>query len=361
MRRQTRVSSSRESMHNGSSRSGPAEFNASVAARAEPSPPKVPRRQVIIEHLSLFEHSVETLIHAWARPHDQGHHNICLASPGDTRQNPIMEFRRAGEALLRTQSSILPFLAPAITRQSLRARTAYMAGNARHLSTPTKSTSTRCFSTSLRRFAANDDTNSATPKDPWDSLLNATLDRTKGVSTTSQQRTSKFKSSSAQDAHRVSPAPDTSGTNSFEDLLSRFGPAHRTPGSRNPSSPASSRSDFTRGLDIGRMMDPLGNTAGTSVRGPAALPQPLEVRLGPSLGRSVAINPNRGIDVGRAFRSLEIACARNKVRQDFGRQRFHERPGLKRKRLKSERWRVRFKEGFRGMVKMVNQMRKKGW
>ena len=69
----------------------------------------------------------------------------------------------------------------------------------------------------------------------------------------------------------------------------------------------------------------------------------------------------KGMDVGRAFRALEIACARNKVRADFNRQRFHERPGLKRKRLKSERWRRTFKEGFRGMVKAVNAMKKKGW
>jgi len=90
------------------------------------------------------------------------------------------------------------------------------------------------------------------------------------------------------------------------------------------------------------------------------VPQP-PLRLGPSVGRSVAVEPERGIDLGRAFRNLDINCARNTVKGDFMRQRFHERPGLKRKRLRSVRWRRRFKEGFRAMVGKVEEMRKSGW
>ena len=91
------------------------------------------------------------------------------------------------------------------------------------------------------------------------------------------------------------------------------------------------------------------------------MPTPLPVKLGPSLGRTIEVNEKKNMDIGRAFRSLDIAVARNRVRADFNRQRFHERPGLKRKRLQSERWRKHFKDGFKGMVKMVNEMRKKGW
>jgi hypothetical protein len=57
----------------------------------------------------------------------------------------------------------------------------------------------------------------------------------------------------------------------------------------------------------------------------------------------------KGVDLGRGFRVLEINCQRNQERGDFMRQRFHERPGLKRKRLHSLRWRKRFKEGFRAV------------
>ena len=73
------------------------------------------------------------------------------------------------------------------------------------------------------------------------------------------------------------------------------------------------------------------------------------------------VNENRNMDVGRAFRTLDQQLARNSVRRDMMRQRFHERPGLKRKRLKSERWRKRFKEGFRATVGMVQRLKKQGW
>ena len=85
------------------------------------------------------------------------------------------------------------------------------------------------------------------------------------------------------------------------------------------------------------------------------------VRSRPAVGRTIEVNPDRGMDVGRALRSLDIACAVNKVRQDQSRQRFHERPGMKRKRLESERWRKMFKESFRATVMRVKEMRRKGW
>ncbi|MCJ1244915.1 hypothetical protein MMC30_002116 [Trapelia coarctata] len=92
-----------------------------------------------------------------------------------------------------------------------------------------------------------------------------------------------------------------------------------------------------------------------------ALPLPPPVRLDAFVGRSEDVDPHKGVDLGRAIRRLEIKCAYNNVRQDFNKQRFHERPGLKRKRLKSQRWRKRFKEGFNAVVSKVQKMRMKGW
>ena len=94
---------------------------------------------------------------------------------------------------------------------------------------------------------------------------------------------------------------------------------------------------------------------------PAYVQEESPVKLNSSVGRTIKVDTSRGMDVGRAFRSLEMKCAQNSVKRDFMRQRFHERPGLKRKRLKSERWRKRFKEGFRGTVAMVKKMRAQGW
>jgi small subunit ribosomal protein MRP21 len=88
--------------------------------------------------------------------------------------------------------------------------------------------------------------------------------------------------------------------------------------------------------------------------------RPVEMRhLRPSTGRTIERSGN--VDVARAFQMLGRACATNKVAKDFRRQLFHERPGLKRKRLKSERWRARFKVGFRATVQRVSELRAQGW
>ncbi|CAO1603730.1 hypothetical protein XANCAGTX0491_007309 [Xanthoria calcicola] len=85
------------------------------------------------------------------------------------------------------------------------------------------------------------------------------------------------------------------------------------------------------------------------------------IKSRPSLGRTVEVMPDRGFDLGRALKSLEINCAVNNVKSDAQAQRFHERPGMKRKRLHSLRWRWRFKIGFKAVVGKVKAMRRKGW
>jgi hypothetical protein len=52
---------------------------------------------------------------------------------------------------------------------------------------------------------------------------------------------------------------------------------------------------------------------------------------------------------------------KNRIKMEVAMQRFHERPGLKRKRLRRERWRKRFKEGFVATIKRVKELRKQGW
>ena len=82
-------------------------------------------------------------------------------------------------------------------------------------------------------------------------------------------------------------------------------------------------------------------------------------RLVPSLGREVPVNTN--VDPARAFALLSMAIRHNKIPRDVRLQRFHERPGLKRKRLKMERWRARFKYSFRNTVNRVRDLAKQGW
>lgn len=84
-----------------------------------------------------------------------------------------------------------------------------------------------------------------------------------------------------------------------------------------------------------------------------------KIRLSPATGRTVEIGGY--VDIGRGFRMLEQSCARNKVRKDAQLQRFHERGGLKRKRLRKERWRRKFMEGFQATITRVNEIRMQGW
>ncbi|KAF1353823.1 hypothetical protein BDV97DRAFT_396631 [Delphinella strobiligena] len=244
-------------------------------------------------------------------------------------------------------NAVLPCLYRASRQSSIRhsspfTRSLYQSNvfqSARHMS----STSSRWADQPPRKPSSDEmpSTTPSTQSTDFTAMINQALDFTKQSPNTSQGRTSRFASDNM-------PA-STKSRSSLDDLAAGFG-------SRNNSN----RNSF----NVANMLDPTNRTGAHNFRTnkpePVRLPDPLPA-YGPSVGRTVAVDPNRGMDVGRAFRSLEINCSRNKVRADFNRQRFHERGGLKRKRLRSERWRRRFKEGFRGMVKMVSQMKKQGW
>lgn len=62
-----------------------------------------------------------------------------------------------------------------------------------------------------------------------------------------------------------------------------------------------------------------------------------------------------------AFTMLRRLMNESKIKGLWHRQRFHERPGLKRKRLRMERWRTRFKKGFQATATRVNELKKQGW
>lgn len=89
--------------------------------------------------------------------------------------------------------------------------------------------------------------------------------------------------------------------------------------------------------------------------------RPIDVkyRLHPVIGRTVEIGGR--VDVARGLALLSMQCATNKVKLDFNKQRFHERPGMKKKRLHRERWRARFKAGFKATCKRVRNLASQGW
>lgn len=87
-------------------------------------------------------------------------------------------------------------------------------------------------------------------------------------------------------------------------------------------------------------------------------PMDIKYRLGPVVGRTVDCHQ---FGPGSALAVLNARCTANGVRRDWRRQKFHERKGIKRKRLASERWRVRFKAGFKATCKRARALAAQGW
>ena len=79
----------------------------------------------------------------------------------------------------------------------------------------------------------------------------------------------------------------------------------------------------------------------------------------PSLGRAIEIQART--DLAKGFFQLNKLVRQNKVKHNQKMQRFHERPGVKRKRLQRERWRARFKENFHNAVEKIKTMKRMGW
>lgn len=150
---------------------------------------------------------------------------------------------------------------------------------------------------------------------------------------------------------------------SASDLLGALGSAGQP--RRAPYAPFNSRSGFdtsrmmTPGTDGQRERDVNLNVMMDASKVHAPAPR-TPMKLGPSTGRTVEVGTGN-VDIGRAFALLNMSCARNKVMRDLGRQRFHERPGLKKKRLARERWRRKFMEGFKSTLGRVRTLQRQGW
>ena len=157
------------------------------------------------------------------------------------------------------------------------------------------------------------------------------------------------------------PAPPSFSTsalrasdNPFSSIKSVLDAAATTTTGTQPSPHSIYGAEVPLGMPL-----PIRHRANFGPSGRAAAPiQHLDVkpRMGPTAGRSVLVTT----DISQALMRLKSILSQNKVRQQFHMQKFHESRGLKRKRLASERHRRRFKEGFKRMVSIVLDMKKKG-
>lgn len=252
-----------------------------------------------------------------------------------------MDARIAGESLLRAYTLMIPSLRPSTSIRST-------------LSSPfarTSIASKKTFSSRSISYAEND---SPKPNDSQQTPVN----QSKPEPPSSGASTGTRFSDRLGSVFGQEFSPPSSGS-SIDDLRRQF--LMQGSGSRGPRPSQGNRvfgSIDTSGMAIPKSASDFFNMP--PIYQPAAdEPLAATIKLGPSVGRTVSID--RGVDLGRGFMMLNSLCARNQVSRQARQQRFHERPGLKRKRLKSERWRNQFKEGFTAIVGSVNQMRRQGW
>ena len=254
-----------------------------------------------------------------------------------------MELRRAAEVLLRWQASPLSSLvSPTSTSR-------WAAGTQFYRRTANSMPSQRPLTNSARNQAVKPQpTTSAAPSESKDSSASSNPMDELSKSLWAKPSSRSWKPLPKLDLEREKRM---NGGDSAADLLA----AMRDVGGSKPS-----------GFNTSLMLNPSAANDNRSIMsemsfGALSIPKKprIPMRLTPSTGRSVAIGT--GIDVARGLRLLEQSCARNKVRSDFTSQRFHERPGLKKKRLRRQRWRKRFMEGFKATVGRVKQLKQQGW
>ncbi|KAL2815296.1 hypothetical protein BJX63DRAFT_163321 [Aspergillus granulosus] len=87
----------------------------------------------------------------------------------------------------------------------------------------------------------------------------------------------------------------------------------------------------------------------------------VNLNLGPTLGRTVEVDPGNGVRLPDAIRRLQSRLNANNVKFDFNSQRHHVRKGMVKKTLRRRRWRKLFKFSFQHTLAKVERMRKQGW
>ena len=148
----------------------------------------------------------------------------------------------------------------------------------------------------------------------------------------------------------------------FDNILSGLNLSGQAP-KRRASAVANLRSVFPKSTSATKT-----NTSGSASQRlfnasqqDVAVPRRVELKLGPTLGRQVHVEPERGRDLAAAIRILGSTCKSNQVKQQATRQKFHVRRGQMRKELRRQRWRKLFKFSFQETVKKIQRMQAQGW
>ncbi|KAL9577124.1 MAG: hypothetical protein Q9212_006573, partial [Teloschistes hypoglaucus] len=289
--------------------------------------------------------------------------------------------------LLRCQTSLFPFLAPAIPATFFVTISPPRRPCSRSLDTllwkPSISSHThiRLASSVTAAVAApdqqtpEDDTSRSDPapllkplRRPTDNVVQRELTLLQRLKNHSKPARSK-EDSDRENERLLDQMPGFEGlgqegstVTDVENAQERFKAAQRAEQRRRERGEAQSsrQGNYARSMKMPQGHTTMADRTDLTLHGEEPTRHMATIQSRPSLGRTVDVVPERGLDLGRAIRSLEIECSVNRVRDDRARQRFHERGGLKRKRLKSLRWRRNFKQGFKAVVAKVKAMRRKG-
>ncbi|KAL6238672.1 hypothetical protein BDW75DRAFT_200697 [Aspergillus navahoensis] len=87
----------------------------------------------------------------------------------------------------------------------------------------------------------------------------------------------------------------------------------------------------------------------------------VDLKLNPTLGRDVAVVPERGQDLEVALKRLSGVLKENNVKYQYLDQKYHVRRGQMRKNLRIRRWRKLFAYSFAHTVGKIQRMRAQGW
>ncbi|OAA58296.1 Ribosomal protein S21 [Cordyceps fumosorosea ARSEF 2679] len=159
----------------------------------------------------------------------------------------------------------------------------------------------------------------------------------------------------------TTPPPPPPPPKSASDVVAKSSPSTDAPA--HPYSATSKALPFE--LDVTSILSTKAADYGRSLQQEDPLTRP-RVRAAATTGRTIFVRaaqpgPNSAPTVRSALAMLGRLVKHQHIKTKYHSQKAHERPGLKRKRLASERWRSRFRDGFCAAYARVHELRKQGW
>ncbi|OQE32284.1 hypothetical protein PENSTE_c001G01195 [Penicillium steckii] len=197
------------------------------------------------------------------------------------------------------------------------------------------------------------------------SFLNSTLryNSSKAPSQPPKQTSSQTSESSTQNTPAATPKSQEQPSDvasDFDEILNKLDLGNRA------TPPSDGRNSNRRGNSDSLAANVASLSASAGRHNQERMAQQLasrkmELKLGPTLGRQIHVEPERGVDLAAAIRNLQMTCATNKIKAQSFEQRFHKRKGAVRKEQKRMRWRKLFKFSFQETVRKIQRMQTQGW